>query len=627
MKTRSMKKLVLVSSCLAALAPLRGFAQEVAAGNRAFNAATLAERLEWHKALAATPRPSAGCFRATYPSTQWQAATCEYEPQLPRLPSLGNGIRLEVVGDVNGDMTAQVPGGISQAEGSFESVSTTGATDSLFGAGRYTLQINTEFFDTSVCAGSGPGSVCQGWEQFIYGSDGRTSMQYWIIDYGPSSYTCPAPHSTQCDGAHVFPDGWCEFVLSGRTYCATNSATMNAGAAAPTALGGVQMQGNAAVGVSPDSVTTTVGGSGVTVPGGNFFPDLAMKWHEAEFNVVGFGNASRVNFDPNTTLVVRTGVDSGSGAAPGCDFRSFTGETNNLSIVDTTLVPLHNGHPSLIFTESNTGPADPSCASGVSIGDTHLTTFDGVHFDFQASGDFLLAEVPGEFTVQVRQATDAPTWPDAAVNKAVAIAMGKTRVVFFVEPAHVTINGVVANAIERPLQLGDGVQLRRSGNVYTVSDKHGNRVRVTMNSTWIDTGVMIGHLPSVVRGLLGNPGGDGASLVGSTGTRFPLPVAFQELYAKVTPGWRVSAQQALFGEASRIKPGVPAREFTVRDLTADAAKLGRDLCVRAGVSEKGLFDDCVLDAGVLGDAAAVKFYVGNPVLQGTVPKPVVGASK
>ena len=628
MKTRSMNKLVLVSSCVAALAPWRAFAQEAVLANRAFNAATLTERLEWRKSLAAAPRPSAGCFRAAYPSTQWQAAPCEYTPQLPRLPNLGNGIRLETVGGVNGDMTAQVPGGISQAEGSFDSVSTTGATDSAFGAGMYTLQINTEFFDTSVCAGSGPGSVCQGWEQFIYGSDGSTSMQYWIIDYGPSSYTCPAPHSTQCDGAHVFPDGWCEFVLSGRTYCAANSPTMPVGPAAPTALGSVQMQGNAAVGMSPDSVTTTVGGMGMTVPGSNFFPDLATKWHEAEFNVVGFGNASRINFDPNTTLVVRTGVDSGSGAAPGCDFRSFTGETNNLSIVDTTLVPVHNGHPSLIFTESNTGTPDPSCASGVSIGDTHLTTFDGVHFDFQASGDFLLAEVPNEFTVQVRQATGAPNWPDAAVNKAVAIAMGKTRVVFFVEPARVVVNGaLVTNGIERPRLLDDGVQLRRSGNVYTVSDKRGNRVRVTLNPTWIDTGVMIGHLPSIVRGLLGNPGGDGASLIGATGTRFAAPVAFQELYAKFTPGWRVPAQQALFGEASRIKPGVPAREFTVRDLTAEAAKLGRALCERAGVSEKGLFDDCVLDAGVLGDEAAVKFYVGNLVLQGTVPKPVVGASK
>src|SRR6185436_6451671 len=113
-------------------------------------------------------------------------------------------------------------------------------------------------------------------------------------------------------------------------------------------------------------------------------------------------------------------------------------ETNNLSIVDTTLVPLHNGHPALLFTESNTGTPDPSCSSGVSIGDTHLTTFDGVHYDFQASGDFLLAEVAKEFTVQVRQATGAPNWPDAAVNKAVAVGMGKTRVVFFVEPARVT---------------------------------------------------------------------------------------------------------------------------------------------------------------------------------------------
>ena len=88
---------------------------------------------------------------------------------------------------------------------------------------------------------------------------------------------------------------------------------------------------------------------------------------------------------------------------PGLHFQSYTAETNNLSIIDTTSTPLHNGHPSLVFTESNSGTPDPSCTAGISIGDTHLTTFDGVHYDFQASGEFLLAEVANEFTVQARQ--------------------------------------------------------------------------------------------------------------------------------------------------------------------------------------------------------------------------------
>ena len=48
-------------------------------------------------------------------------------------------------------MMTSVPGGITQAEGSFDGVTTTGASDSPAGAGKYSLQINTEFFDTGVC--------------------------------------------------------------------------------------------------------------------------------------------------------------------------------------------------------------------------------------------------------------------------------------------------------------------------------------------------------------------------------------------------------------------------------------------------------------------------------------------
>ena len=638
MAMHSIKRPHLALSFLMALWSLGASAQQAAppepaasgapvVENRAFIAASEAEREAWRQAISKSPRPGRGCFRAEFPDTAWHSVPCDYARRKLRLPNGGGGVRLETVGGSSNDMMAQVPGGITQAEGSFDSVTTTGASDSVAGANQFSLQINTEFFDTTVCSGHGTGSTCKGWEQFVFDHDGSTSMQYWLIDYGPPSYTCPAPHGASCDGTYVYTDGWCEFALYGRTYCAVNSATLNAGAVAPSALASVKVQGDAAVGSgSTDAFTATVSGAGTTVSGGNYFSDLGTKWHSAEFNVFGLGSSSKVSFDPGTTLVVRVGVDSGSGAAPGCDFKSFTAETNNLSIIDTTSVPPHNGHPSLVFTESNTGTPDPSCAAGVSVGDTHLTTFDGVHYDFQASGDFLLAEVLNEFTVQVRQASGAPQWPDAAVNKVVAVRMGRTRVVFSVEPARVLVNGAASTGnFERTLMLADGVQLRQVGNVYTVSDKFGNRVRATLNSNWIDTGVMIGHTPSRVRGLLGNPGGDGASVLTSTGKRLVAPVAFKLLYGVVAPGWRVLPRQSLLGEGRGIKYGVPARPFYAQDLPQDFAERGRALCERAGVQDKQLFEDCVLDVAVLKDEAAVHAYVGAAVGQGSVPKPVFGA--
>jgi hypothetical protein len=643
MATLSVKPLIVILSLPMGLIPVQAWAQTAtlpqpgdaaasppaAVENPAFAAASEAQRENWRQTLARTPRPDRGCFRAEFPDTHWQSVPCDYSRRPLRLPLGGGGARLETVGGASKDMMAQVPGGITQAEGSFESVTTSGATDSLAGAGKYSLQINTEFFDTKVCNGQGTGSTCQGWQQFVYDYDGSTSIQYWLNDYGPPSYTCPSPHGASCDGTFVYTDGWCEFALYGRTYCAVNSATRHASAAAPTALGSVKVQGNAAVGTGgTDSFTATVGGAAQGVNGGNYFSDLATKWHEAEFNVFGYGNSSRVNFDANTTLGVRVGVDSGASAAPGCDFNSFTAETNNLSIVDTTTTPPHNGHPSLVFTESNLGTPDPSCAAGVSVGDTHLTTFDGVHYDFQASGDFLLAQVTGEFTVQVRQASGAPQWPNAAVNKVVAVRMGRTRVLFSVEPASVMVDGTaVANTFEQPLMLADGVQLRRQGNAYTASDRYGNRVRATLNSNWIDTGVMIGHTPSHVRGLLGNPGGDGASLLTSTGKRIAAPVPFKQLYGVISSGWRVPPGQSLLGNEPGVKYGVPARPFYAKDLPSELAERGRTLCERAGVKDKQALEDCVLDVAVINDEAAVKAFVGPLMRPGSVPKPVFGTAQ
>ena len=154
--------------------------RETISVNRAFAAASEAEREHWRKTIAATPLPRAAASGARFPETEWREVPCDYWPRKLRLPHGGGGVRLETVGGTSGDMTAQVPGGITQAEGSFDSVSTTGATDSLAGAGRYRCR-STPSFSTPACAPAPAGSSCQGWEQFVFDEDGSTSMQYWLI--------------------------------------------------------------------------------------------------------------------------------------------------------------------------------------------------------------------------------------------------------------------------------------------------------------------------------------------------------------------------------------------------------------------------------------------------------------
>lgn len=63
--------------------------------------------------------------------------------------------------------------------------------------------------------------------------------------------------------------------------------------------------------------------------------------------------------------------------------------------------------PALIFNESSAG-GSADCAGATTVGDTHLTTFGGLLYDFQATGDFLLADTGADFLVQTRQVSGAP---------------------------------------------------------------------------------------------------------------------------------------------------------------------------------------------------------------------------
>ena len=68
-----------------------------------------------------------------------------------------------VGGAAGPDFSAMVTGHITQAEGSFDSV--TGVTLTP----NYSLQLNTDFFPTRACKDA-PNTGCKGWEQFVYDS-------------------------------------------------------------------------------------------------------------------------------------------------------------------------------------------------------------------------------------------------------------------------------------------------------------------------------------------------------------------------------------------------------------------------------------------------------------------------
>jgi len=279
-----------------------------------------------------------------------------------------------------------------------------------------------------------------------------------------------------------------------------------------------------------------------------------------------------------------------------------------------------------VVEESGSSGAANPCAAATE-GDTHLATFNGgLLYDFQATGDFLLAQTQN-FTVQARQVSGAPTWPNASLNQAVATQMGNTRVALCATtPAPLVVDGApTALPDGQTLALSSGVDVLRTGNVYFVTDLNGNSLRAVVHNTtnaagvltaWIDASVDLGTWPTQVSGLLANPSGKVNELEASDGTVYSMPVSSADLYEHYGKSWRVAPADSLLaycGGAAKENTN-PKTSFFARDLLKLNPMLyahARETCESAGVAVPALLDACTLDVAVLGTKEAAQVYVSE----------------
>jgi hypothetical protein len=499
---------------------------------------------------------------------------------------------------------------MSAAEGSYDSV--TGVTSESGQEGEagpivpntYSLQLNTNRFPTPACNPS-PNPGCMGWQQFVYSSSQESLfIQYWLIEYNT---TCPA--------------GWISYSFSSSTdiYCYRNGAGAAAVARQPiTNLANLRLGGSANTSGN-DTVTMFIGSTTATAANLGNILDLGAGWRSAEFIIVGDCCGSEATFNAGSTLVVRTTVHNGTTNAPTCRLEGFTGETNNLNLVDTEIVG-PGPSPAIVSRQSNAPGAAASCQAAEGLGDTHLRTFDGLLYDFQAAGDFVLAETDSNFVVQVRQESGAPRWPNASVNTAAGTRMGKTRVSVCL-PGRLEVDGEPTEVEEgSPLVLPGGVDISRTGSVYLVRGPHGDSMRAQVNDGWIDVTVGLGRWPSKVRGLLANANGRVNQLETRDGEVLTEPLSFKDLYYRYGDSWRVKRVDSLLC-GKKVEPGNPSRPFGAEDLEPGVAERARAICAEAGVEKGALLDACTLDVAVIGDPAAAEAFVGAPapVAVGTPP--------
>ncbi|MFZ2161919.1 MAG: VWD domain-containing protein [Sideroxyarcus sp.] len=288
-----------------------------------------------------------------------------------------------------------------------------------------------------------------------------------------------------------------------------------------------------------------------------------------------------------------------------------------------------------LLTAANNAPAGCNCTglAGSSSGEPHIATLDGLFYDFQAAGDFLLVENGPSFIVQVRQQW-TPNRPNVAFNKAVAMRMGKTRVAVFLDPTRLVVDGKqVALADGKTLTLPDNVEVTRNANVYVIKRSSGETVRVTaIDNAWVN--ILGGHFMDVavslnysayggMRGLLGNGNGDVQDDIATRdGKVLAQPVSFENFYHQYGASMSIQPKESLFGENRRMVtvavPDVavknvfeaPKKPYTVKNLAPREYKPARAACIKAGVKDQPLLDACTLDVAVLRSPEVAKLYTG-----------------
>ena len=296
-------------------------------------------------------------------------------------------------------------------------------------------------------------------------------------------------------------------------------------------------------------------------------------------------------------------------------------------------------------------------------GDPHLTTVDGVHYDFQSAGEFVSLRGDG-LEIQTRQTAIATSFfpgPNAytglatcvSLNTAVAARVGSRRVTYqpnisgVPDPSglHLRIDGVLTTlgAVGIDLDSGGRIDETAADGGIQITFPNGTRLVVTpgwwasqgkwyLNVNAYDTTASEGILGALAPDSWLPALPDGTSL----GPRpSALPARYTALYETFADAWRVSDATSLFDYA----PGTSTADFTLASWPRDdapcevpEAPVARPLDpeVAQGACER-IIDanrkaDCVFDVQVTGERGFADTYfatqqieLGEPIPPGPGP--------
>jgi ribosomal protein L18E len=254
---------------------------------------------------------------------------------------------------------------------------------------------------------------------------------------------------------------------------------------------------------------------------------------------------------------------------------------------------------------------------GYSWGDPHYVTSDGLIYDMQACGEFVLVETrnvsdPSPLTVQTRTAMYGP---NVSVNTAVATLVDGHRVTIdTLETEPLRIDGQVAT-----IESGDSValgggQIHYDAGVYSIVFPTQERLIVTDRGSYVDVRLCASadRPDGSLHGLLGNFDGNVANdLATRDGTVLPTQPTFAQLYDTFANSWRITQAESLFdyraGEstASFSDENCPIQKTTRASLPADKVAEAIALLDAAGITDPALREAAILDYALTCDPSFI----------------------
>ncbi|MDP1549049.1 MAG: nidogen-like domain-containing protein [Nitrosomonas sp.] len=281
---------------------------------------------------------------------------------------------------------------------------------------------------------------------------------------------------------------------------------------------------------------------------------------------------------------------------------------------------------------SDIPPLPPIGMSGWTVGDPHLSTLDGVGYDFQAAGEFVLLHGVSDPSFEI-QARMVPMGNNISANSAVATNLSGVAVMVDAQdtiPLHVA---GIATTIDNFSSLAVGNdRIFREDDTYTivyagadgVVNAGDSRLIVDVLNNRVDIDIRLNtEMAGDLEGLLGDGDGNPDNDIAlADGTVLERPLAFDVLYGQYRDDWRVSnIVDSLFtydtGEnlTGFYLPAYPNSLVTLDSLEPAVREAAELAALNAGLSPGSInFNNAVLDFALTGDNSYITSSLDVPII-------------